>query len=353
MLLLKFVEIGIGSANYKHYKKLGYKIPMHYNKLKKKYQFIKGAKIKVKIEDILISRVYVDVKCDNCGKVSKILYQGYLNNKHEDGKDYCLKCACSIFNGGENSYRWNPNLTEEQRSKNDSRIGSVEGYYEFIRKVQKRDSYKCVICGSKKDIHVHHLNGFSWDIKNQTNPENAVCLCGKCHDKFHAIYGKDNNTKEQFEEFSNNKNINLVCSSELSSLKKVVLLNNGKIYNTAKECANELNVDVKRIYDVCHHKAYTVNDYHFMYLDEYLNTPKEKLKDAHTYQGHNSHGKGVGKCVICVNTGEKFNSISDAYKKYLGKSKNDGRIAKCCNGELEFVGKLPSGEKIKWKWDLK
>lgn len=350
MLLSKYVEIGIGSANYKYYKDLGYKIPMHYNKQKKKYQFIKGAKIKVKVEDLLISRVLVNVKCDNCSKISKIIYQGYLNCKHNDGKYYCLKCASSLFNGGEKSYRWNPKLTDEQRNSNNSRVGSIEGYYDFIRKVQQRDSYKCVICGSKKNIQVHHLNGFSFDKENQINPENAVCLCEKCHEKFHAVYGKGYNTKEQFQEFSNNKNISLKYSSKLSSLKKVVLLNNNKIYNTAKECANELNIDVKRIYDVCNHKAYTVNDYHFMYLEEYLKTPKNKLKDAHTFKGHNTNGEGVKKRVICVNTGEVFNCISDAYKKYLGKSKNDGRIAKCCDGKKTYVGKMPNGEKIRWKW---
>jgi len=350
MLLSKYVEIGIGSANYEYYKNLGYKIPMHYNERKKKYQFIKGSKIKVKVEDLLVSRVYVKVKCDNCGKVSNILYQGYLNCKHDDGKYYCLKCACSIFSSGEKSYRWNPNLTDEQRKANDSRIGNINGYYEFIRKVQQRDSFKCVICGSKKNIHVHHLNGFSWDKKNQINPENAVCLCEKCHDKFHEIYGKDNNTKEQFEEFSNYKNINLVYSSKLSSIKKVILLNNGKIYDTAKECAKDLKIDVRRIYDVCHHKAYTVNDYHFMYLEEYLNTPREELRDAHTYKGYNNHGKEIKKSVVCINTGEKFGCISDAYKKYLGKDKNDGRIAKCCDGKVEYVGKMPNGDKIKWEW---
>ena len=164
MLISKEVEIGVGSANYKYYENLGYNIPKHYNKNKKRDQFIKGAKIKVKVEDLLISNVMVKVKCDECGKEYYVKYQGYLNCLRDD-KYYCLKCAGRLFNGGKNSYRWNHNLTEEDREANASRVGNVDGYYDFIRKVQVRDNYKCVLCGSKNNIHVHHLNGFSWDKK--------------------------------------------------------------------------------------------------------------------------------------------------------------------------------------------
>lgn len=98
----------------------------------------------------MTSRVLVQVRCDNCGKENEIIYQGYLKCIRDDGKYYCLQCASRLFNSGENSYRWNPNLSEEQREANNSRVGNVNGYYEFIRIVQHRDSYKCVICGSKK-----------------------------------------------------------------------------------------------------------------------------------------------------------------------------------------------------------
>lgn len=195
------------------------------------------------------------------------------------------------------------------------------------------------------------MNGFSWDKANQTNPQNAVCLCEACHDLFHSIYGKENNTKEQFDEFTNHKHIDLSYSSDLSSLKKVVLLNTGKVYDTVKECAEELKIDHRRIYDVCHHKKHSVNEYHFMYLDEYQNTSRDELKNAYTYQGYNQHGDGVQKSVICVNTGEVFECISDAYRKYLGTAKNDGRIAMCCNGKRKYVGKLPDGTKLIWKWN--
>ena len=56
------VEIGIGSANYKHYEDLGYNIPKYYNKNKKKMCIQRGAKIFVKVEHLLKSAVTVEIE---------------------------------------------------------------------------------------------------------------------------------------------------------------------------------------------------------------------------------------------------------------------------------------------------
>lgn len=340
------VEIGIGSANYKHYENLGYNIPKYYNKNKKKMCIQRGAKIFVKVEHLLKSAVTVEIECDCCGKIIKTTYESYLDHLHDD-KYYCLQCASKIFNGGENSYKWNPNLTDEDRRK--ERHKSTEGYYEFLSIVKKRDNYKCIKCGSNINLNVHHLNGYNWDKNNRTNPNNAVTLCEDCHGDFHSIYGRGENTKEQFEEWFGLLDEEQLNNVSLSNLKKVVLLNNNKIYNTAKDASLDLDVDVKRIYDVCNHSLYSVNDLHFMYLEEYENTPKDELKNAHTYQGYNSYGKGNKVKVTCTTTGETFNSMSEAYEKYnLGINK--GQMSLCCNGKRKYFGQLYDGTKLKWEY---
>ena len=59
-------------------------------------------------------------------------------------------------------------------------------------------------------------------------------------------------------------------------------------------------------------------------------------------------GEGpLAKKVMCINTGEIYNSTRDAYKKtgvdYSG-------ISKCCRGKINSAGTLPTGEKLKWMY---
>ena len=61
---------------------------------------------------------------------------------------------------------------------------------------------------------------------------------------------------------------------------------------------------------------------------------KKKLSDSHK------------KKVICLNTGEVFDSANEACDKY-----NAGHICKCCKGYRKTSGKHPeTGEKLKWMY---
>lgn len=49
----------------------------------------------------------------------------------------------------------------------------------------KRDSFKCQLCGSTKQLNVHHISYWSADPVNRINPDNGITLCQKCHAKQH------------------------------------------------------------------------------------------------------------------------------------------------------------------------
>ena len=156
-------------------------------------------------------RIYVKALCD-CGTKKVVMKQSLEST---------LTTSCGCYNkfilrsrSGEKHHNYKPELTEEERIANNSR-GSNTRYQTFRRSVLKRDGNKCVICDfhREKDMRVHHL--YSWNTHAELRYEigNAVTLCPRCHDiqyegSFHNIYKNGNNTKQQFEEFRNNRKVN-------------------------------------------------------------------------------------------------------------------------------------------------
>lgn len=117
----------------------------------------------------------------------------------------CPKCY-SKKRSGENNWKWNPTLTDDEREENKTRANLPE-QRRWKKEVYKRDAYACVCCGSKKSntLRAHHLDGYNWCVGRRTDISNGVTLCDTCHKDFHANYGYGNNTEQQFSEWVLNK----------------------------------------------------------------------------------------------------------------------------------------------------
>jgi hypothetical protein len=117
--------------------------------------------------------------------------------------NHCKKCGYKHMLG-KNNYFYNPNLSDEDRMNTDRRFRNPL-YKKFIKACFERDNYTCQITDKKStgDIVVHHINGYNWDVKNRVNINNGITLNKDIHKEFHMLYGKGNNTKEQFVEFAN------------------------------------------------------------------------------------------------------------------------------------------------------
>jgi 5-methylcytosine-specific restriction endonuclease McrA len=99
---------------------------------------------------------------------------------------------------GENSPNWNPDKTDEER-----RAGrKYPAYYEWRQAVYERDNYTCTCCGERGGrLNAHHVFNFSDYPNLRTDVNNGVAMCRSCHDDFHRVYGRRNNTLTQFVEF--------------------------------------------------------------------------------------------------------------------------------------------------------
>ena len=386
-LLSTEVEVKLGAANIDYFEQLGYEIPRYYNKDKRKYVVKRGTIIWVKVKDLRhgCSSVKVDLECDNCFKKLSWAYNKYIKYNH-DGKCYCRKCAMRILNSGENNGRYNPNKTDKERE-----LGrNYPEYTEFVKSVLTRDNYTCYCC-NKRDgsyMSVHHLFGYSGFPEYRTDQSQAITLCNNCHKAFHywhrEKYGYENRgncTRTQFEEWlkTDIEELNYY-DGKIITARRVYDYEDKKIYNNAIECADSLNAAFVSIYNCCNHKTInkkhtttdgeivyyqsrtiTVKGHHLFWLDEYEKMSDEELNE-YINAKHRRYGKTMNKnrktnknkattkyqckCVICVTTGKKFDSLAEGAKKY--NIKNPSNISECCRGKKLSAGKLSDGTPLHW-----
>ena len=86
---------------------------------------------------------------------------------------------------------------------------STGNYIHWRKGVFNRDGFICQCCmkrstkGNALCLNAHHI--FNWkdnpDLRYDIN--NGITLCIDCHKKFHKLYGKENNSKFQFDDFLN------------------------------------------------------------------------------------------------------------------------------------------------------
>jgi hypothetical protein len=173
--------------------------------------------------DVLPNQKYINnrekLKC-RCIKHDEVFEIAYSQIQQGHG---CLLCGYEKYSG-ENHYMWKNGVTPI--------CNHLRGILiEWKKKCMKNSGYKCVITGEKFDV-IHHLYSFNrivieahdllnLEINNTVSDYSndqlklleetvqklhyeyplGVCLTNETHNLFHSIYGKSNNTPEQFYEF--------------------------------------------------------------------------------------------------------------------------------------------------------
>ena len=157
--------------------------------------------------------------------------------------------------------------------------------------------------------------------------------------------------------------------------KKVICIITGEIFNSLREASNYYNVAKGSISHCCKGKLKSAGKLsdgtklQWKYLENYDNdfkgiliNPRNKGKKLseeikrkigeaskgkkHSEEAKRKMSKANSKKVICITTGEIFNSRKEA-GDYYNVAK--GNISYCCGGRLKSAGKL-NGEPLKWKY---
>lgn len=351
-LITEEVEVTLGGRNIKYLEDLGYEIPRKRNR-HRRLTVPRGTKIKVKVEDLSKgSNTIVKIACDGCGKEKEVTYNYYNGIKHDD-KCYCLKCSRELFGSGENHYNWNPDKTDEERENG----RAYPEYKQFTMRVLARDNYTCAVCGKSHSgkMEVHHLNGYDWCIEERVKDENGVTLCESCHANFHLKYGYGKNTREQFEEWFEGFEQKPSLEDYLPTTRSVYSYEDERVFDSAKECADFLDIYPTNVYNVCNkrklprklsngEKTYSrtlsIKGRHLFWLDEYEKMTKEEIEKV-----VNRKRRGLRK-VVCLNTKKVYNMIEDIKADYPHVRPSD--VAGVCNGRHSYAGKDKEGNPLTW-----
>ncbi len=97
--------------------------------------------------------------------------------EHDDGNGGCyLYCSqeckdeCVLYN-----IKSDPHKEETEKLYTDSE------YDVWRQTVLEQDNYECQKCGSKEDLHCHHIQPVKLDPMLALDPTNGIVLCQKCH----------------------------------------------------------------------------------------------------------------------------------------------------------------------------
>jgi len=155
----------------------------------------------------------IEIPCAYCGKKIELLESQTKDKQNIYCSKECKNQGYGKLHSGENSPRWNPDLTEEERRER----RKTPEYTDWRNTVYERDNYTCQCCGDNTggNLNAHHLESHNINKELRIDINNGITLCVDCHKEFHSIYGYGNNNKFQFYEFIKIKKSDLVSKKQL------------------------------------------------------------------------------------------------------------------------------------------
>lgn len=265
---------------------------------------------------------------------------GYNNTLGGEGSSLLtidvVKPICDLFNTG----KYSTNELADYFHMERKRICR----YLYFGNINNLCNYDPIKSGNKKVICLTDNKIFE-SIKEAEDYYNINGVASCCKHK-HDYSGRNKNGKiliwmylNEYETYSKEEIDEYICNIFNKHDKRVVCLNNQKIFKDLKDACCWANLkNYQSISECCLlKKAFSGQDqntgekYVWAYYRDYITLSQEEIeervKQAQTYS--------FEKAVVCINTGEKYDSAKIASIFY---NCNREDIKKCCRGSVAYAG---------------
>ena len=131
--------------------------------------------------------------------------------------------------------------------------------------------------------------------------------------------------------------------------KKVICITTGEIYDSAKIASKTIGVTPSLLCRCCRGERKSCgkdnlgNRLTWMYYEDYISSSQEEISKIANI-GMDKY-ESIKRKVICVNTHETYESITDASRK---SGISDSGISASCRGEQKYAGKDEKGNPLHW-----
>ena len=190
-----------------------------------------------------------------------------------------------------------------------------------------------VICIETKEIYKSAtIAGKELGIDNST-----ISKCCRGDSKgaggFHWMFAKD---------YNENIDVNLLEKTRSIKHRRVMCVDNGKIYDTVSSAAIDVGVHGSEISACCRGKINSAGELRWLYLEDIT---EEKVKELLSIDI--SYGKQ--KLIYCVELDKVFKNAKEA-SEFVGVAESN--IIAVCRGRKghKTAGKLPDGTRLHWEY---